>query len=108
MSIRAALDAMLGIHNRQMNIERPDLNLVVAVKATPSNYSRNLQGPEQVVVDGKEFVISKHALDTATFPCPPKRGDRLVDPDLGDMSIVEVREMFDLGGAIIAYRIRVG
>lgn len=108
MSVRAALNMMLSIQSRDMTLERPDDNISVSIKAAPSNYSRNLQGPEETVMDGREFVISKDVLDGVNFPCPIKRGDRLVDADLGDNSITEVREMFDIGGAVIGYRVRTG
>lgn len=108
MSVRFALNMMLGLHSRAVTIERPKTAQTFSVKAAPSNYSRNLEGPEETVMKGREFVISKTALDEVAFPCPVKRGDRIVDPEIGNNSIVEVREMFDLGGAVIAYRIRTG
>ena len=75
------------------------------IRVTPSNYFRNLAAPEEIVIEGREFVISKQNLDSVYFPAP-KRGDRITDPDIGLSVISEVREMFDFGGAIIGYRIR--
>lgn len=108
MSIRFALDAMLGFHKRTVSLERPDTETAYTVTVSPSNYSRNLEGPEDTVMKGREFVISRTTLEAAEFPIPPKRGDRIVDSEIGDNAITEVREMYDIGGAIIAYRVRTG
>lgn len=105
MSIRAALDLMLSIQKRDMTISRPGTALTGPVTVSPSNYFRNLSGPEQITIEGKEFVIPKSSLDSISYPVP-KKGDRLTDPEIGVSVISEIREMFDVGGAIIAYRIR--
>lgn len=78
---------------------------LVPIQASPSNYFRNLAGPEEVTVYGREFVLSKQNLDSVFYPVP-KKGDRITDPELGLSVISEVREMFDFGGAILGYRIR--
>lgn len=106
MSIADALNLMLSIQSRTMTLTRPgDEGLSVEVRVSPSNFSRNLEGPSDTTIPGKEFVVSKKVLDEAAFP-KPKRGDRLIDSDMGSMAISEIREMYDLGGAIIAYRLR--
>jgi hypothetical protein len=71
----------------------------------PSNYYRNLEGPSDIVVRGREFVISKLALDAVNFPFP-RRGDQLEFSDIGTLTITEVREMFNLGGDIMGFRVR--
>lgn len=76
-----------------------------AIRAAPANYFRNLAGPEEIVVEGREFVLSKSNLDSVKFPAP-KRGDRITDPGIAVSTITEVREMFGFGGALIGYRIR--
>lgn len=88
-----------------MTIERPGSIAAVSIKVTPSNYSRNLAGPEEVVIEGREYVISKHTLDLVNYPVP-KRGDRLKDTELGVNVISEVKEIFGFGGAILGYRVR--
>ena len=75
------------------------------IEYTPANYSRKLAGPEEITIDGKEFVISKQNLERAKYPVPI-RGDRIVDSDIGLCSIAEVKEMFDFGGELIGYRVR--
>jgi hypothetical protein len=66
-----------------------------------------MEGPEETVIHGREYIISKVDLDAITYPTP-KRGDRIEDADLGISVIIEVRELFDLGGGILGFRIRTG
>lgn len=106
MSLEAAFNLMLGIQGRTMTLSRlGDNALSVEVKMAPSNYSRNLEGPSDTVMPGKEFVVSKSVLDSVSFP-KPKRGDRISDEDMGTLTISEIREMFDVGGKLIGYRLR--
>ncbi len=35
-----------------------------------------------------------------------KRGDKIETSDLGNMAIDEIIEMYDLGGAVLGYRVR--
>lgn len=107
MSIRAALDIMISMQGRQMSITRDALTPITAsIKAAPSNYFRNLQGDSEIVIEGREFVITRSSLESVSFPFPIVRGDVLEDPDLGVLTISESREMFDVGGKIIGYRVR--
>ena len=104
MALKAAFNILLQVHGRNMTLSRPG-GSSVSVRLAPSNYFRNMEAPEQVVVKGREFVMSKESLDLSGFGLL-KRGDRLTDSDLGTNTISEVREMFDFGGAVIGYRIR--
>lgn len=76
-----------------------------AIRVAPANYFRNLSGPGETIIEGKEFVISKNSLDIVSFP-PPRRGDRIKDSESGINTISEVREMHGFGGSIIGYRVR--
>lgn len=106
MSLEPAFNLMLSLQGRMMTITRPGETPITGdVKMSPSNYSRNLEGPSETVIPGKEFVVSKSALDLIEFP-RPKRGDRILDADMGTLTISEVREMFDLGGKLMGYRLR--
>lgn len=100
-----AFNQLLSIHCRTVTITRPGGPGPLTIKITPSNYSRNLSAPEEIVIEGREFVVAKFVLDTVGFPMP-KRGDRLVDPELGTSVVSEVRELLGFGGAILGYRIR--
>ena len=90
-----------------MTLSRPGTALSFEVKVTPSNYSRNLSAPEEIVIEGREYILGKQNLDEVGFPVP-KRGDRLTDPELGVNVISEVRELFNYGGEIMGYRVRCG
>ena len=103
--LSTAFNQLLGIHCRKVTIERKGVFAPVQIKVTPSNYNRNLAGPEEVVIKGREFVITKFALEAANFPAP-RRGDMIVDPDLGSNSISEVHEIMGFGGGILGYRVR--
>jgi hypothetical protein len=103
MSINNAFNILVNLQGRDMELIKADFSLTVTVKAAVSNVFRNLSGPEEIVVEGREFVVAKETLDEFGTP---ERGDRLVDPELGKNVIKEVRPMVTLGGAIIGYRIR--
>jgi hypothetical protein len=107
VSIRQALNLMISLQSRPMTLTRPgDEDFTVDVRVAPSNFSRNTEGPSDTTIPGREFVVSKTALDESGFPIPA-RGDFLTDPDLGTMTVSDIREMYDIGGAIIAYRLRI-
>lgn len=100
-----AFNQLLQIHSRDMKISRPGGIGPFDIKITPSNYSRNLAAPEEISVEGKEFVVTKYALEKVSFGVP-RRGDKLVDPEMGTHIVSEVRELIGLGGAILGYRLR--
>lgn len=104
-SLRDAFNALLSLQKRTMELRRlgtPDS--VQTITATPTNYSRYLSGPSETVMEGREFIIPRDVLK-APFT-KVKRNDRLVDVDLGAMTIREVTEIYDLGGAIMGYTVR--
>lgn len=109
MSFNDAFEAILSIHKRTITLIRPleeGTTQEATLDVTPSNYFRNLSGPSEIVMEGREFVLSKRALELAGFT-QLLRGDIFSDPELGQMTIREVREMFGFGGAILGYRVRV-
>jgi hypothetical protein len=106
LSLRDAFEAILSRHSRSVTLLRrpasgPDIS--GTVKVSPSNYFRNLQGPDNLVIEGREFVITKTSLEAAGFTVL-RRGDILQDSELGESVIDQIREMYDLGGAVIGYR----
>lgn len=105
MSIANAFNQLLFLQKRPATIERNGSIAAVNIFISPSNYARNLQGPEEIVSEGKEFVISKKNLESVNYP-RPKRGDVIRDSELGKNTIVDIREMYDFGGAVIGYRLR--
>lgn len=104
-----AFNFLISLHSRSVTIERPgdgeEAISSVSIRVTPANYFRNLSAPEEVVVEGKEYIVSKDILSSVGYPAP-KRGDILDDVDTGLSTISEVREMYDFGGTIMGYRLR--
>ena len=96
---------VLSKHGRNVKIFRDDELTAVDIRITPSNYFRNLAGPEEIIVEGREFIIPKKGLDDAGFTSL-KRGDVIKDPELGYLQLSEIREMYDFGGSIMGYRVR--
>jgi len=103
--IAAALNMLIKMTGRNVTIERPGEYSAVTIRWAASNYARNLAGPEEIVVPGREYVISIEDLTKVAYPAP-LRGDRVEDPILGISAITEVREMIDFGGKIIGFRVR--
>jgi hypothetical protein len=103
--LSAAFNMILSKHGRNVQIFRGDEGAAVNIRVTPANYFRNLAGPEEIIVEGAEFILSKKVLDDVNFP-KPRRGDVIKDAELGYKTLSEVREMYDFGGSILGYRVR--
>lgn len=101
-----AFNNLLKIHSRKVTLKRIGSPTVTAtnVPVSPTNYSRQLAGPSEIEIEGREFIITKKNLVTANWHL--KRGDRIVDTELGELTIAAIDEMYDLGTAVIGYRVR--
>lgn len=106
MGFKEAFNWILSKHYRTVTMDRISPAFSAVIKVSPTNYSRNLEGPENIVFEGREFIITKSELDRISFPFPIKRGDRLLDAEIGKMTIKEINEMYALGGQIVGYRVR--
>ena len=105
-SAQNAFDFVLKTQGRIMTYERNGGDETDQILVCPSNYFRNLAGIEETQFQGREFVISKTVFDNSVFADKiPHRSDVIVDPDFGDSTISEVRELM-VFGIIIGYRIR--
>lgn len=105
--LKDAFNAVCKLHSRPASIKRigsPDLTTTCRI--VPSNYSRNLEGPSHTVIHGREFIIPLDSIHNKFSPVL-KRADRLIDSQLGQLTIDEIQEMYDFGGSIMAYRVRV-
>lgn len=101
-----AFNALLSRHSRPAILKRIGVTTVQTnIRIAPSNFVSNAEGPADVTIKGREFVISKASI-VAPFTPILKKGDKIVDTELGSMAIGEIKEMYDMGGAIIGYRIR--
>ena len=101
----AAFNFLAEKQGREMTLERGATS--VQVRMAPSNYARNLSVVEEIVEEGREFVLTKTDLDATAFGSEPRRGDVIVDAISGTHSIIEVREMYVMG-TLAGYRIRTG
>ena len=97
-----AFKFVINKQGREVSLERGAT--IVNITMAPSNYFRNLSSLEDMVIDGHEFIVSKDALDTVSFPTP-RRGDVIYDSITGSNSVTEVKELFILG-ALAGYRLR--
>ena len=104
MFLEAAFNQILKLQSKEMTYYDNESKTSTTIYAAPSNYFRNLSAPEEIVIKGKEFVISKKELDSKSLGIP-KRGHILIDSDLGNNPIVEVREMIVMS-KLIGFRVR--
>ena len=107
MSLKNAFNYIINLHGRDMliyeSVTRPVG--VDTIKVCVSNYFRSPEGPSATVTKGREFVLMADPAKTI-LTRPPRRGDRLYDSEYGVMIIEEVREMPDIGGKTMGYRVR--
>ena len=107
MSLADAFNLMLNLKKRNMKLYR-----VGAAPAnegfldvSPSSFQRKLDGPADSIVEGRQFIISKKNFTACGFVGPIKRGDKLYDVELGVMTIDQIEDLYDIGGAIIGWRV---
>lgn len=93
----------LAFNRKKMKIFRPTMD-EKDVWVTPSNYFRNLAMPEEIVSEGREYIVSKKDLLETGYQSI-KRGDKFIDPDFGVNSVVEIRDILILG-EVLGFRIR--
>jgi hypothetical protein len=100
MGILDAFHSLLALKQRKMTLKRDDDSIELFV--SPSAYQRGATGPSETIIEGRQFTISKKNLKAPFIPM--QRGDRLVDPELGSMSIDTIEELYGFGD-IIGYRV---
>ena len=100
MSLKDAFKYAISLQSREVTYHDLSSNEKTSIHLAPSNYFRNLAGPEDSVMVGREFVMEKDQLKVV-----PKRGDKIIDPDFGVCTIKEIRDMVLLG-EISGYRLR--
>lgn len=56
--LRTAFNALTGLHSRTAQMRRPgNPDSYSPCRITPSNYFRNIKGPEAVNIHGREFIL---------------------------------------------------
>ena len=96
---------ILRLAEMPMRITRRGVTGEEDIMVAPSNYYRNSASVEDMTTQGREYIIRKSEL-AKTSLTKLRRGDALISDDLGEKSIVEVREMIALGN-ILGWRVRV-
>jgi hypothetical protein len=105
MSFVGAFDYILSMQKRTVTYTVVDTATNYTIEVSPANFSRNLNGPEEVTFPGREYVISKTNLVKAGYAGSPKKNHRIVDAEFGTRTIEEVKEMVLLG-QLIGFRVR--
>ena len=103
VNVQAAFNYALNINARDMVLYDTENDTDHNVRASLANYVRNLAAFDDMVIEGREFVISKTDLDK--IPLTPKRGMKITDADMGTYTISQVIELVGMGN-IIGYRLR--
>lgn len=104
-NLEGAFNQAVAIQSKEMTYYQLSTNAEALIEIAPSNYYRNHALLEEMVSEGREFVISKMVFDATVFTGPPVRGDRIIHADMGNFTIKEVREMVVMG-AIVGFRVR--
>lgn len=99
-----AFNYIIQMRGRSAQIK--DLNdlSIADITIADSNYFRKLEGVEETIVEGKEFVVM--AKDFETFG-EPKRGHRIIHSPTEYDNIGEVKPLRGLKGQLLGYRIRI-
>ncbi len=105
-NLEGAFNLIIATQGRTVDLEDMDTATTVEVTAAPANMFRNFSGTEEMVIEGREFILSKAQLDERSAPTL-QRGVRINDPEFGSETITYVKEMVVLG-KILGYRVRTG
>lgn len=107
-SLKNAFNSVLFLTGFDVTWERPGSATTHVIKISSSNYSRNKEGPEEMTMTGREFVIPFTQIEGKTL-VNLKKGDRLVDEratGFGVNMIEDIEPLKGLKGEIIGYRVR--
>jgi hypothetical protein len=103
VNLQSAFNYALDLNGRVIELWDNETDTSYNIKMSLSNYVRNLFAVDDMVIEGREFVVSKSTMDEISLL--PKRGMKIIDSELGSYTISEVREMMGLG-EILGYRLR--
>lgn len=106
MGLGSAFNQIIKLKQKTMKIARLGTFVETDIPVAPSNYARNMAGPEDMSIKGREFVISIEDLNNISFPFPLTRGDILIDNIFGSMRITDAQEMYGLKGEVLGFRVR--
>lgn len=100
-----AFKQILSIAAFPCRYERPGESECFEINIALSNYSRNREAPEEIYMQGREFIISAEELKNTTF-YPVKRGDRIITEEYGENVIRDITELRGLKGELLGFRVR--
>ena len=103
VNMQAAFNYALDLNSRTVELYDNEADASYNIRIGLSNYMKNLLGVDDMVIEGREFVVSKTTMDEISLT--PKRGMKIIDSEMGSYTISEVRELIGLG-EIIGYRLR--
>lgn len=103
-NLEGAFNMALAIQEKDMEYYQVSTDTTIVIRVAPSNYYRNHAMLEEMISEGREFVVSKKTFDSH-FTGQPVRGDRLIGADTGNFTVKDVREMTVVGN-IVGYRLR--
>lgn len=104
VNLEGAFNLALDIQVKDMEYYQVNTDTTITIKVAPSNYYRNHAMLEEMISEGREFVVSKKTFE-GSFSGQPVRGDRLIGANTGNYTIRDVREMTVMG-VIVGYRLR--
>lgn len=107
--VAEAFNRILQLSAFTVTLERPGSPVIQhAIKVSHANFDRNREAPEEMTLNSKEFVISRVEIEGLDI-FPIKKGDRLVDENVGGYginTIYQINIMKGLTGEIVGYRVR--
>ena len=107
MSLRKFFLGLLSLKKRTITYTRlGSPNITGTIVAHPSSFNKFEEATGNISLQGFEFIITKEQIALIPGITAPKKGDKITDAELGILTIKDPEPMFDLGGAIIAYRCR--
>lgn len=109
-NLATAFNFLLTFKSRTITYKRPSspTNVSGSCKMALANFGRNFEQEQGTVVHGYEVVISKEELSKIPLlnPVFPKRGDRIIDAEFGNLTVDDVTPMTVEGGVLVGWRIR--
>ncbi len=108
MLVKAAFEYMVMFQGRnrlgEIYSTLPKPANLVKINMAPSSFQTQPEEVESMVGRGRQFLIT-HAQVFAVLGRSPVRGDRIEESFLGKATINQVKELVDVGGGVIGYRI---
>lgn len=107
MSLSNFFLTTLSLKKRLVTITRVGNTPITGqIYVSPSNFNRYMEAFGNITVPGHEFIITVQEIKKIPGLGTIKKGDKIIDPELGTLTIKDEEPMYLLGAEIIAYRCR--